>query len=412
MKKRAALLLGFGLLLAVLAGELAVRLAAVFSFEVRYLATAGRRKGPRVFKSLDEYLASSTHLLPHRNYMNYWANALGLYDEEFVIPKPPDRFRIMALGDSFTYGSVPYPDSVMTRLEAHLHAACPELALDLLNFGIPATGVWDYQTVFQLAHATYTPNLVLVNFYLGNDGPDAYRHTNDLPKRSQVWHYSFLWVYLHNGLRLWTGFAAARRILPQRHAESASRPNAAAPQGGAIVDPQDTLPADAPQLVGPVSTAPMFQAILAAELGQLYRPEEPRALERDWRPILAVLDELHTQVRAARQQLILTLYPSQAQVYPQLWQEALGQLQQQPRYAQLTADRIDPALPNRVLLAYCAQHGIVCIDLTAALVHASQTSPEPLYKLRDTHWTVRGNRVAAEVQASQLAPLVCPSAFR
>src|SRR4029434_10555462 len=109
------------------------------------------------------------------------------------------------------------------------------------------------QTVFQLAHATYTPNLVLVNFYLGNDGPDAYRHTNDLPKRSQVWHYSFLWVYLHNGLRLWTGFAAARRILPQRHAESASRPNAAAPQGGAIVDPQDTLPADAPQLVGPVS---------------------------------------------------------------------------------------------------------------------------------------------------------------
>jgi hypothetical protein len=194
MKKRAALLLGFGLLLAVLAGELAVRLAAVFSFEVRYLATAGRRKGPRVFKSLDEYLASSTHLLPHRNYMNYWANALGLYDEEFVIPKPPDRFRIMALGDSFTYGSVPYPDSVMTRLEAHLHAACPELALDLLNFGIPATGVWDYQTVFQLAHATYTSNLVLVNFYLGNDGPDAYRHTNDLPKRSQVWHYSFLWV--------------------------------------------------------------------------------------------------------------------------------------------------------------------------------------------------------------------------
>jgi hypothetical protein len=125
-----------------------------------------------------------------------------------------------------------------------------------------------------------------------------------------------------------------------------------------------------------------------------------------------VLDELHTQVHAARQRLILTLYPSQAQVYPKLWQEALGQLQQQPRYAQLTAERIDPALPNRVLLAYCAQHGIVCIDLTAALVHASHTSPEPLYKLRDTHWTVRGNRVAAEVQARQLAPLVCPSAFR
>src|SRR5215813_12834903 len=103
MKTRAALLLGFGLLLAALSGEFAVRLAAVFSFEVRHLATAGRRKGPRVFKSLDEYLASpSTNIIPHRSYLNYWANALGMYDEEFVIPKPPGRFRIMALGDSFT----------------------------------------------------------------------------------------------------------------------------------------------------------------------------------------------------------------------------------------------------------------------------------------------------------------------
>jgi hypothetical protein len=413
MKKRVALLLGLGLLLAVLSGELAVRLAAVFSFEVRYLATAGRRKGPREFRSLDEYLASpSTHAIPHRNFMNYWANALGLYDEEFVIPKPPGRFRIMALGDSFTYGSVPYPDSVMTLLEAHLHAACQELDLDLLNFGIPATGVWDYKTVFQLAHATYAPNLVLVNIYLGNDGPDSYRHTNDLPTSSRVWRYSFLWAYLKNGMQLWTGFASARRTLPQLHVGSASRPNSAAPQGGAIVDPQYTLPADDPQLVGPSFTEPVFQDILAAELGRLYMPEEPRGLERDWRSILAVLDELHTQVRAASRRLIITLYPSQAQVYPELWQEALGQLQQKPLYAQLTAERLDPALPNRVLLAYCAQHGIACIDLTASLVHASRTSPEPLYKLRDTHWTVRGNRVAAEAQARQLAPLVCPSAFR
>jgi hypothetical protein len=37
-------------------------------------------------------------------------------------------------------------------------------------------------------------------------------------------------------------------------------------------------------------------------------------------------------------------------------------------------------------------------------------SPEPLYKARDTHWTVRGNHVAAETEARWLQPFVCPAA--
>src|SRR5215831_15772073 len=165
------------------------------------------------------------------------------------------------------------------------------------------------------------PPISCSSIYLGNDGPDSYSHTNDLPKSRQAGYYSFLWAYLTNSLRLWTAVASARRSLPQLHAESASRPNAAAPaaapQGGAIVDPLFTLTADAPQLVGPSFIEPVFQDMLAAELGRLYRPEEPRELERDWRPILTVLDELHTQVRAAGQRLVITLYPSQAQVYPE-----------------------------------------------------------------------------------------------
>ena len=58
----------------------------------------------------------------------------------------------------------------------------------------------------------------------------------------------------------------------------------------------------------------------------------------------------------------------------------------------------------------CREKGIPCLDVTDALVKASQESPAPLYKKRDTHWTVRGNRVAAEAEAASLAPLVCPRA--
>jgi hypothetical protein len=411
MDRRTSLLLGLGLLLAVLVGELVVRLAAVFSVEVRYLATAGMREAPHVFRSLDEYLAAQgAHVTPHRDFLNYRANALGLYDEEFAVPKPPGRFRIMALGDSFTYGSAPDPDSVMARLEANLHAACHGVDMDLLNFGVPATGVWDYKTIFQLGHALYDPDLVLVNIYLGNDGPDSYRHSNDLPKSGRHWRHSFFWSYLRNAVRLWSGLPSESHTRAQIYVGADPRPKSAAVRGGAMVEAQRTLPVDDPQLVGPSFTENAFADVIAAELGRLYMPENARSLERDWRPILAVLDDIHAQVRAVGRRLIITLYPSAVQVYPELRQKALAQLQQRPRYARLTAERIDPNLPTRILMTYCVQHGIACIDLTPSLVRASGASPEPLYKLRDTHWTVRGNRVAAEAQARQLVPLVCPSA--
>ena len=82
----------------------------------------------------------------------------------------------MALGDSFTYGLVPYPDAVMTRLEEALRAGCAGTDLEVLNFGIGGTGIWDYKLLYELAGPTYDPDLVMVNLYLGNDGPDLFAH--------------------------------------------------------------------------------------------------------------------------------------------------------------------------------------------------------------------------------------------
>ena len=60
------------------------------------------------------------------------------------------------------------------------------------------------------------------------------------------------------------------------------------------------------------------------------------------------------------------------------------------------------------VIEYCRAASLACHDTTPDLIAVSQQSPARLYKLRDTHWTVRGNHVAAESQARWLAPLVCP----
>jgi hypothetical protein len=114
-----------------------------------------------------------------------------------------------------------------------------------------------------------------------------------------------------------------------------------------------------------------------------------------------------TYVAAHGGRLVITLYPSVLQTDSRLRSEVIDHLSGQPRDVKITPDAIDPRLPNRVLLAYCDDHGVDCLDVTPAFDRASQESIAPLYKTRELHWTARGNRVAAEAQARYLAPLTC-----
>ena len=203
MKNALAVL--FGLAMAVALTELGLRVIARFHAPVRYLVTAGDAPDQPVFPTLEAYLASRPDVVPHRDFLGYWTNAFGLHDVEFVMPKPRGRFRIMALGDSFTYGSAAYPDAVMTRLEETLRARCSGMDLDLLNFGIGGLGVWDYKLLFELAGPTFDPDLVVVNLYLGNDGPDLFTRRPRFRRVPSALRKSYLARYVINLVRVVAG---------------------------------------------------------------------------------------------------------------------------------------------------------------------------------------------------------------
>ena len=102
-------LVALGLGVAVLLAELGLVLAH-FNAPVRYLATMGVAPERPVFGSLEAYMAAQApQVEPHRDFLNFWTNSLGLNDLEFVVPKPAGRLRILAVGDSFTYGLVLLP---------------------------------------------------------------------------------------------------------------------------------------------------------------------------------------------------------------------------------------------------------------------------------------------------------------
>ncbi|MGH7265290.1 MAG: alginate O-acetyltransferase AlgX-related protein [Candidatus Rokuibacteriota bacterium] len=399
-------LVAAGLLVAVLITELGLRVLARFNAPVRYLVTMGEALERPAFKSLEAYLTSKApQVQPHRGYLNFWTNALGLHDLEFVVPKPAGRFRIMALGDSFTYGLVPYPDAVMTRLEDALRSACPRLDLDVLNFGTGGAEVWDYKAIVELGAQTFEPDLVLINFYAGNDGPDLYASLpRSRPRRG--FQRSYLTRYVRNVIELATGL--------ERNGDGPSPPNprptgSSGVQGGAIIDPVRPLGPNDRRLIGPTFTEEKFIEVMWDELRRFARPAEAADPEATWQPTLTTLEVIRHKVAARGSRLAIAIYPSALQVHRDMREALIEELRARPRFARLLPAEIDPQLPNRVVFDYCRAAGIACYDVTPDLVAASRESPEPLYKRRDTHWTVHGNRVVAEAQARWLRDLVCPA---
>jgi hypothetical protein len=68
-------------------------------------------------------------------------NSRGFLDTEFSEPSS-GSFRVVALGDSFAFGVVPYPDNYLTLLEADLAQA--GVRAEVFNMGIPRTAPADY----------------------------------------------------------------------------------------------------------------------------------------------------------------------------------------------------------------------------------------------------------------------------
>jgi lysophospholipase L1-like esterase len=99
-----------------------------------------------------------------------WTNSRGWRDAESPFAKPPGVRRLVALGDSFTFGvSVDYGE----RFTEVLERTVPRL--EAINLGVNAYGTDQELRVLELEGVRYHPDVVLLTVFLGNDLDDI-RH--------------------------------------------------------------------------------------------------------------------------------------------------------------------------------------------------------------------------------------------
>ena len=101
------------------------------------------------------------------------ANQDGLRDREHTKQKPPKTFRIAVVGDSFAEAlQVPMENTFWWKMRKQLNQKCTALGdrkVEVINFGVQGYGT--AQELMTLRHKVweYSPDLVLLAFFPGND---------------------------------------------------------------------------------------------------------------------------------------------------------------------------------------------------------------------------------------------------
>jgi hypothetical protein len=271
--------------------------------------------------------------------------------------------RIVAIGDSFTFGHGVEGEEAYPRVLERLLAARGAPA-QVVNAGVPGRWVDEYYLELRERSLALAPDLVVLGFFVGNDidGEDA---------RTHVWRERD-----ESGRPL--RIDADDRIEEGYRVQKVKKPRWSLP---VVRDSHlAQLVIDAARSFGDeLRTPPLKEADVFAPV---YSPETEAALSRVEDLLLAIRD----LCRAHGAELLVALIPMRQQVYPA---ERRGH------------EDLDWDKPQRLIEDFLTRNGVAWLDLRAALVAASGGAP--LYFALDSHWTARGHEVAAAAIAEHLS---------
>jgi len=165
-------------------------------------------------------------------------NSLGLRDREISAYPTPGTLRVLALGDSQTFGNgLDLSETWPKQLERMLENLDTGRRWEVVNAGIPATDTWQHEIVLGRFLDTIHPNTVVLAFYVNDVAPRYDPHnvsasglTNSQSKRlAYVLKRSALVTWVYYGLlvprqvRGSAGRSIEDAVISGEHNEAAER---------------------------------------------------------------------------------------------------------------------------------------------------------------------------------------------
>jgi len=307
-------------------------------------------------------------------------NSLGCHDIEHSIKKPDGSRRVLLLGDSHVEAlQVPLQDSIGRQLERRLRS-------DGANDEVVSAGVSGYGTASELLYFRergwqYSPDLVLLAFYPGNDVK------NNGPA-------------LEKSLR--PEYAADGSLLRVHGGKPRVRDRSLLGRSQAYAFWRKLILTRQPALAGFLVRVGLVKkaAIRAADTREgvpldywVYADPVPPEWQDAWRHTERNLDDLRDAVAARGARFAIVIVTARDRVYRDSW-ETLREL-----YPRLQKGKWDLEAPDRRVLAWCESRAVPCLQLYPAFAERAAASEERLHYVYDGHWTSAGHALAAKLTA-------------
>ncbi len=305
---------------------------------------------------------------PHANIYGYPLNSGGFKDEEFG-PKKDNTFRIVGLGDSFTFGVTPYPQNFLTITEKIINERSAGRKTEIYNMGIPSIGPREELTLLTDEALSWNPDLVLINFFVGNDFKESMRSD----RAKFVEQYSYTATLLYRVYRMLTRTSGDFR---EQYKEG-------------WVTYCDTCRI--------FSTEGYVE--LEADRSYIFNTAD-LYFESHLSDAVFYLDKANKICKSRNISLVVCIFPDELQVNTGLKESVIRKL---------AVSGINPewdnSLPNRRLSEELSEMGIAHIDLLP-LFESKKDSV--CYVPQDTHWNIYGNQIAGAYIAEALLDRMPP----
>jgi len=316
-------------------------------------------------------------------------NSRSLRTKEYAVEKPPGITRVLAFGDSFTWasGGLPHKQHWTVILEDRLRRTSGS-QIEVLRFGVPATGPDFQHRLWQLEGVRLEPDLVVVGFFIGNDFVDhqGIEETKNLSDHSLIELIADDWMSLrlaHNLYRVARGVTNRHRSATTSDDDGGIHPDGGYP----IRKYKRHFRPDRPTF-----TPTRFLEIEARRMA-LCRDDNEADFEVLLDRVGATLSAFNREVEDLGARFVVMIIPDEYRVDPTL-AAAVAESEGFP------LDAYDLDRPARRLKEYLSKRRIEHLDVTPEFVRFG--TEVSFYRVRDTHWNYDGNKLASELLAGYL----------
>jgi len=326
----------------------------------------------------------------HERVVRVSTNSLGLREAELG-PPPADALRVLAVGDSMTFGDAVEQDEAWPRqLAAALSAAAGGRRVAAVNAGIGGYGTGQELLLYRMLRDRVRPEVVVLGLSAVNDLLDnlcieeaSYRPKSNAPCFRLERGDLILHPVRHEDPPAEASPLSFRSRVVEFFTAQAKRATVWNPQLASLL-----------RTAGVVKGLPYVPGTIASWY-------DPKLSEPGWELTRRLLLEFRATVERDGARLLVLLIPSSVQLDPgkvRLLQILGGDS------AAVQAYLADPDRPQRLVAAFCEESGLACVDLLPALREAKGRG-ETLFFPIDQHLTPAGHRLAARLLAGRIAEL-------